>query len=76
MALEEVAAVHSSLSITDAVGQRNLVSHRAPGTLAWEILDAHYGNARDRVPSRSEWAASHPQLTAEMNRRKRLAIKA
>jgi hypothetical protein len=68
-ALDEVARLHPALSVTDAVGQRSLVSHRDPGALAWEILDAHYGDARDRVPSRSEWLASHPELAAELHRR-------
>ncbi|HUY49150.1 MAG TPA: DUF4007 family protein [Streptosporangiaceae bacterium] len=68
-ALDEVARLHAGVSVTDAVGQRSLVSHSDPGTLAWEILDAHYGNARDRVPSRPEWLASHPELAAELQRR-------
>ena len=40
-----------------------------PHDLAWEILDAHFGKARDRVPSREDWEAAHPELAAELRRR-------
>jgi hypothetical protein len=70
-ALDEIARLHSEVSVSDAVGQRSLVSHGDPSALAWEILDTYYGNARDRVPSRSQWLDTHPELAAELQRRMR-----
>lgn len=68
-ALEEVAGLHPAMSVTEAVGHRSLVTSVNPYNLAWDILDAHFGNARDRVPSRGEWEDSHPDLAAELRRR-------
>ncbi|MCX9193852.1 DUF4007 domain-containing protein [Carbonactinospora thermoautotrophica] len=68
-ALEEVSSQHDGITVTDAVGQRSLAFHRAPKELAWEILDAHYGAAALRVPSRADWLAVHPELAAELARR-------
>ena len=69
-ALEEVSGLHAAISVTDAVGHRNLVSSGNPHDLAWELLDAHFDNARDRVPSREAWEDAHPELAAELRRRK------
>jgi hypothetical protein len=68
-ALEEVRRLHPAISVTDAIGQRSLVSHDDPRKLAWDILDAHFGNARDRVPDRAEWLARQPELAAAAERR-------
>jgi hypothetical protein len=69
-ALEEVAAEHESIEITDAIGSRSLVTRQAPEDAAWAILDAYYERARDRVPSRDEWNQTHPALEVELTRRK------
>lgn len=68
-ALEEVAMLHPAISVTDAVGYRSLTTNANPYDLAWDILDAHFGGARDRVPSRDEWSNSHPELAAALRRR-------
>lgn len=68
-ALEEVAVHHPSMSVNDALGHRSLVTGATPYDLAWNILDAHFGNARDRVPSRKDWNDSHPELAAALRRR-------
>jgi hypothetical protein len=68
-ALEEISGLHPAISVTDAVGHRSLVTRGNPEILAWEILDAHFDNARDRVPSREDWEDAHPELAAELRRR-------
>jgi Protein of unknown function (DUF4007) len=68
-ALEEVSGCHPAISVTDTVGHRSLVNSGNPHGLAWEILDAHFGQARDRVPSRQDWEGAHPGLAAELRRR-------
>jgi hypothetical protein len=73
-ALEEVSELHPELSVTEAVGHRSLVSIANPHDLAWDILDAHFHNARDRVQSRKEWESSHPELAAELRRREPRSI--
>jgi hypothetical protein len=67
-ALNEVRKLHPFISVTDAIGQRSLVSHEDPRKLAWDILDAHFGNARDRVPDPAEWLANHPELASAQRR--------
>lgn len=61
--------LHPAISVTDAVGYRSLTTNANPYDLAWDILDAHFGGARDRVPSRDEWSNSHPELAAALRRR-------
>ena len=72
-ALEEVAALHEGLEITNAVGQRSLVFHGEPRELAWQILDAHYGEVRSRpgFPTRDDWSLEHPELAGALNRYRR-----
>lgn len=70
-ALEDVAAEHESVEVTDAVGSRSLAIRQAPEEAAWAILDAYYERARDRVPSRDGWNRDHPGLEKELARRKR-----
>lgn len=69
-ALGEIAAEHGGIEVTDAVGSRNLVTRRRPDEAAWDILDAYYGCARDRVPSREQWNKSHAGLETELTRRR------
>jgi hypothetical protein len=73
-ALEEVSEFHPAITITDTVGHRSLVNSGNPHDLAWEILDAHFGNARDRIPSREDWLGVHPDLAAELRRREQHGI--
>jgi hypothetical protein len=68
-ALEEVSGLHPAISVSETVGHRSLVCSGSPYNLAWEILDAHFGNARFRVPSREDWEGAHPELAAELLRR-------
>lgn len=68
-ALEEVASLHPAISVTEAVGRRSLITSANPYDLGWGILDAHFGNARDRVPSRQEWEESHPELAMKLRSR-------
>lgn len=68
-ALAEASRLHAGISVSDAVGQRSLVSDNDSHALAWDILDSRYGNVRSRVPSYAEWLASHPDLAAELARR-------
>lgn len=70
-ALEEVSRLHPALSVTDAVGYRSLVTGVNPHDLAWDILDAHFGDARERVPSPEQWKETHPELAAELLRREK-----
>jgi hypothetical protein len=73
-ALEEVSEFHPAITVTDTVGHRSLVNSGNPHDLAWEILDAHFGNARDRIPSRQDWQSVHPELAAELRRREQHGI--
>lgn len=63
-ALEQVIASHSQMQITEAVGQRSLSFSADPFELAWNVLDAQYGNIRSRegFPTRAEWHHDHPKL--------------
>lgn len=70
-ALEEVAGEHGIITVADTVGTRSLISKGAPQSAAWEILDAYYGRARDRVATRDKWNSDHPDLSAELARRER-----
>ena len=65
-ALEAVCERFPDLALMEAVGQRTLVFNRDPHELAWDVLDAHYGNIRERAgfPTREEWARDHPGLDA------------
>jgi Protein of unknown function (DUF4007) len=72
-ALEEISRLYPAISVTDTVGHRSLVSIESPQATAWAILDAHFDNAGDRVPSREDWESTHPELAAEMRRREQLA---
>jgi hypothetical protein len=72
-ALEEVSGYHPAISVTDTVGHRSLVNSGDPHVLAWEILDAHFSQARNRVPSRQDWECDHPALAMELRRREQHA---
>ena len=65
-ALEAVCERFPDLTLMEAVGQRTLVFNRDPHDLAWDVLDAHYGNIRERAgfPTREEWIRDHPGLDA------------
>jgi len=65
-ALEEVAKLYPTMSVSEAAGQRSLVTGANPYDLAWDVLDAHFGNARDRVPSREDWENSRPELAVKL----------
>src|SRR5262249_23659030 len=67
-ALDEVRRHHPVISVTNAIGQRSLISHDDPQILAWRILDTYFRNARDRVRDQTEWLASHPELTSMQRR--------
>lgn len=56
-ALGKTAGSHPEITVTQGISQRSLVFRSPPQPLAWDILDGYYGQARDRVPSRAQWAA-------------------
>jgi hypothetical protein len=70
-ALEEVSGLHPTMSVSEAVGQRSLVTGPNPYGLAWDVVDAHFDNARNRVPSRGDWEKSHPELAAKRHSHER-----
>lgn len=64
-AIESFVDSHPQLDIVESLGQRSLSFADNPETLAWDILDEHYGRVRDRdgFPTPEEWARLHPGLT-------------
>jgi hypothetical protein len=71
-ALEEVIPHHKALTLTEGVGQRSLGFNSSPLDLAWNVLDAHYGDVRRRpsFPSREDWYEDHPEVGEEMEARR------
>lgn len=63
-AIESLVSDHPDLQIVEALGQRSLAFSAAPQTLAWDILDEHYGRVRERdgFPTPEAWAALYPSL--------------
>lgn len=73
-ALNEVAAEHGAFNVVEGIGQRSLAFTGDPKAIAWDVLDAHYGNVRTQpgFPTRNEWYSSQPRgMLREMLRRNR-----
>lgn len=69
-ALEVVCAEFPALRISEAVGNRTLVFDGDPYSLAWDVLDSHYGNLRQSsgFPTEAEWEQRYPGLAAARTR--------
>ncbi|GHJ45927.1 hypothetical protein Cs7R123_32690 [Catellatospora sp. TT07R-123] len=61
-ALEQAAARHKNVTLTEGLGQRSLTFKTDPKALAWDLLDAHYGGIRKKhpTPTARQWYADHP----------------
>jgi len=77
-ALDAVCSEFDTLVISEAVGNRILTFNGAPGDLAWDVLDSHYGNIRQTkgFPTKQQWLDSHPDLAAVLNGGRKLKIAA
>ncbi|MET8323337.1 DUF4007 family protein [Micromonospora sp. NPDC005189] len=71
-ALEEVSTHHDALALTEGVGQRSLAFAAPPRGLAWDVLDAHYGNVRRRpgFPDEETWYQEYPEVGRIVNERR------
>lgn len=71
-ALEEVIPHYSELKISQGVGQRSLVFSRPPRHIAWDVLDGHYGNVRQRpgFPDQETWYQEYPEAGSVMMSRR------
>ena len=71
-ALEEVIPQHPELTLTQGVGQRSLAFAGPPQALAWDVLDGHYGNVRQRpgFPGRDTWHREYPEVGRVMAARR------
>lgn len=71
--IESVVGEHSSLQITESLGQRSLSFNQDPHSLAWDVLDEQYGRVRQRAdcPTGEEWRKRYPGLDEDNNRRSR-----
>ena len=72
-AIESLVSEHPSLQITESLGQRSLSFTDAPRSLAWDILDEHYGRVRQRegFPTEEEWRRRYPGLGEDNDQRPR-----
>ncbi|MEV4436792.1 DUF4007 family protein [Streptomyces sp. NPDC049585] len=70
-AIENLVNDHPDLNLVEALGQRSLTFSRNPQLLAWDILDEHYGNIRNRdgFPTPNEWAERYPGLNTTTSKR-------
>ncbi|MFY1677381.1 DUF4007 family protein [Streptomyces sp. WMMC905] len=75
-AIGPVISKHPDLQIVEALGQRSLRFEASPLSLAWDVLDEHYGHVRKRdgFLTPEEWLKQYPGLdgTATKRTRKRL----
>jgi hypothetical protein len=76
--VEEACQAHRELKLTTVVGRRSLVYPRNLRELAWNILNSHYGNLRQRpgFQTRAEWTADHPGLLQAKGRGKISTVRA
>jgi len=72
-AVASVVGDHPSLQITESLGQRSLSFTEQPRSLAWDVLDEHYGRVRQQAgfPTEEEWYQRYPGLSEDSNRRSR-----
>ncbi|PRX97911.1 uncharacterized protein DUF4007 [Allonocardiopsis opalescens] len=72
-AIQALVSDHPGLDITENLGQRSLHFAKAPKSLAWDILDQHYGRVQERAgfPSEDEWRQRYPGLDEDTHRRPR-----
>ncbi|MFF4605268.1 DUF4007 family protein [Streptomyces sp. NPDC001339] len=71
VAIESLVKDHPDLNVVEALGQRSLTYSKNPQQLAWDVLDEHYGNVRNRdgFSTPKEWAAQYPGLNATTSKR-------
>ncbi|MEV4323109.1 DUF4007 family protein [Microbispora rosea] len=71
-AIEPLVADHPDLQLTDSLGQRSLSFTSEPETLAWNVLDQHYGHIRrqEGFPTPEEWMQRYPGLSQGRKGRK------
>lgn len=72
--LEDACRLHPELELATAVGRRSLIFREDPRTLAWTLVNAHYGNVHTRAgfATAEEWERLHPGLVQARNRRRPL----
>ncbi|WP_067469963.1 DUF4007 family protein [Actinomadura macra] len=72
-AIEALVIDHPGLAFTENLGQRGLHFTQPPQSLAWDILDQHYGRVQERAgfPTRQEWFQLYPGLDEDTHRRPR-----
>ncbi|MEV6743432.1 DUF4007 family protein [Streptomyces sp. NPDC051080] len=75
-AISALVESHPGLQIVEALGQRSLRFESSPQKLAWDILDEHYGNVRQRegFPSPEEWLKQYPGGDGLGRRRPRTSL--